>query len=351
MTITTRGAIGFVLVTTLASAGVLAARRPQQAAPAGRSILHPMFQDHAILQRDRPIEVYGQDTSGAAVTVTLGGASVQARAGSDGRWRTRLPRMSAGGPFTLTAAANDQTQVVNDVLIGDVYFCSGQSNMGFSQRQAQGASDDARSATDGQIRQLNIAPTASLTARTTFATPVRWVVGSPETVGSFSAACYYFARELKKTVNVPVGLVVAAYGGARLRTFMSEEALRIVGLENDDLDILAAYRTDQHEGLRRWGATWERWWNSARPADGQPWVPGYDDTTWKTAPPALGAWALWNGTNPDGFIGQVWMRTTFTLTAEQAADTTAVLDLGSINGTSGRPLSPTEPSIRSRLGC
>ena len=60
-------------------------------------------------------------------------------------------------------------------------------------------------------------------------------------------------------------------------------------------------------------------------------MPGYDDTTWKTAPPALGAWALWNGTNPDGFIGQVWMRTTFTLTAEQAADTTAVLDLGSIN--------------------
>ena len=112
---------------------------------------------------------------------------------------------------------------------------------------------------------------------------------------------------------------------------MSEEALRTLGLENDDLDILAVYRTDQQAALRRWGAKWEAWWNAARPQDGQPWMPSTTTRRGRTAPPALGAWALWNGTNPDGFIGQMWMRTTVTLTAEQAAKAGAVLDLGSVN--------------------
>ena len=87
------------------------------------------------------------------------------------------------------------------MLVGDVFLCAGQSNMAVRQRQAEGAAEDARTATDGQIRQLNIATNASLTPRQTFAAGVRWVVGSPETVGGFSAACYYFARELKKTIE------------------------------------------------------------------------------------------------------------------------------------------------------
>lgn len=181
-----------------------------QPAPAGPQLLHPMFQDHAVLQRDRPIRIYGEAEPGAAVTVTLGTLSAQARAGADGRWRAKLPAMPAGGPYSLSATAKGQTRTAQDVLLGDVFFCAGQSNMAFSQRQAQGAAEDARAAVDGQIRQLTISTNASLTPLETFATSVRWVVGSPETVGSFSAACYYFVRELKKTVNVPMGMVVAA---------------------------------------------------------------------------------------------------------------------------------------------
>jgi sialate O-acetylesterase len=289
-----------------------------------------MFQNHAVLQRDRPINVYGETVPGTAVTVTLGTARGQARAGSDGRWRATLPAMPAGGPYSLSATANGETRSAEDVLIGDVFFCAGQSNMGFSQRQAQGAADDARAATDGQIRQLNISTNASLTPRQTFATSVRWVAGSPETVGNFSAACYYFARDLKKTVNVPIGMVVAAWGGARVRSWVSEGELRRAGLDTDDLDMLTLSRTDQQAALRRWGAKWEAWWISALPNAGRPWMPDYSDTSWKTAPPALGAWALWNGTSPDGFVGQMWMRTIVTLSAEQAAKSGAVLDLGAV---------------------
>ena len=302
-----------------------------QPAPAEPQLLHPMFQDHAVLQRDRPIRIYGEAAPDAAVTVTLGTASAQARAGVDGRWRVTLPAMPAGGPYSLSVTANGETRTAEDVLLGDVFFCAGQSNMAFIQRQAEGAAEDARAAVDGQIRQLTISTNASVTPRQTFATAVRWVVGSPETVGSFSAACYYFARELKKTVNVPMGMVVAAWGGARVRNWVSEDALRRAALDTDDLDMLVLSRTDQQAALRRWGRKWEAWWSSNLPNAGRPWMPDYADTSWKTAPPGLGPWALWNGTSPDGFVGQMWLRTTVSLTAEQAAKRGAVLDLGAVN--------------------
>jgi sialate O-acetylesterase len=294
-------------------------------------LLHPLFPDHAVLQRARSINVYGETIPGAPVAVTIGSAAVETRADADGHWRARLPALSPGGPYTLTARANGETRTASDILVGDVFFCSGQSNMAFSQRQAQGAAADARSATESGIRHFNVPAAATLTPQRTFAGSPHWIVGSPETVGGFCAVCFYFARELKKTVNVPIGLVTAAYGGARLRNFTSEETLRRLALESEDLDILDLFRNDQTAAMRRWGKRWESWWTAARPKEGLPWMTEYDDTPWRTAPPALGPWALWTGTNTDGFIGQMWMRTTVILTPEQAAKAGAVLDLGSVN--------------------
>jgi sialate O-acetylesterase len=319
-----------MLGTCIVACGV-AALAADRRRTADVQLLHPMFGDHAVLQRDRPITLYGEAAPGAAVTVTLGRATAQAHADADGRWSTTLPALPAGGPYALTASAGGETATASDLLVGDVFFCSGQSNMAFSQRQADGAAEDARTATDGQIRYVNVPADASLTPRRTFARNVRWIVTSPETVGNASAVCYYFARELKKTANVPIGLVNASYGGARLRTFMSETALRTLGTENDALDVLDLYRTDPAAATRRWGSQWESAWEKGRPHDGRPWLSAYDEASWKIAPAALGAWALWNGTNPDGFIGQVWMRATVTLTAAQASNADASLDLGSVN--------------------
>ena len=233
----TSGRTSVVLLLPVLLTGVLAARQPPQPVQAPQ-LLHPLFQDHAVLQRGRPINVYGETVPGAAVAVTLGSTTVQARADANGHWSAKLSALSpGGGPYTLTASANGETKTASDILVGDVFFCSGQSNMAFSQRQAQGAADDARSATDAGIRHFNVPAGASLTPRRTFAGSARWIVGSPETVGSFSAVCYYFARELKKSANVPIGLVTAAYGGACLRNFTSEETVRQLGLEPEDLDI------------------------------------------------------------------------------------------------------------------
>ena len=190
----TSGTASVILILPLLLTGVIAARQPPRPEQAPH-LLHPLFQDHAVLQRARPINVYGDTVPGAAVAVTLGSATAQARADASGHWSASLPALSAGGPYTLTASANGETKTASDILVGDVFFCSGQSNMAFSQRQTQGAADDARSATDAGIRHFNVPASASLTPRRTFAGSPRWIVGSPETVGSFSAVCYYFARE------------------------------------------------------------------------------------------------------------------------------------------------------------
>src|SRR6478735_385449 len=92
-------------------------------------LMSGLFVDHAVLQRDRPINVYGRAGSGEEVTVSLASASAKAKADAQGAWSLTLPAMTAGGPFTLTARAASKTQTANDVLVGDVWLCSGQSNM------------------------------------------------------------------------------------------------------------------------------------------------------------------------------------------------------------------------------
>jgi len=292
-------------------------------------LLHPMFQDRAVLQRDRPIPVYGKASPGAAVTVSLGSATASAKAGGDGRWQVTLPALPAGGPYVLEARGDTGAdQKVTDILVGDVFLCTGQSNMQLAVRAAGNAQFEMRAATDSTIRQLTIDTAASPTPLDSFATPVSWIAASPDTVGSFSASCFYFARELRKSVHVPIGLVVSAWGGSRVRDWVSEPNLKKLGLYNDDLAMLDLYRADPQAAARRWDAAWEAWWHAH--GKGEPWKPDYPDSGWPTAPTGLGAWALWTGSSPDGFVGQMWLRTTVTLTAEQAAQP-AILDLGAVN--------------------
>jgi sialate O-acetylesterase len=300
---------------------------PAVAAP----LLHPMFQDHAVLQRDAPIPIYGETAPGTEVTVTLGSASAHSAADASGHWRLSLPALPAGGPYRLQArTASGEVQDVEDVLIGDVYLCSGQSNMQFEVRGSENAQFDMMTARDGTIRSLTIATKDSVDPLATFATPVKWALAAPDTVGAFSATCYFFARERKKSVNVPVGMVVAAWGGSRVRAWVSEPGLRAAGLERESLDLVDLRRTQPEAADRGWGTVWERWWHSLNIKGGEPWQPGFDAKGWAVAPDKLGPWALWTGNSPDGFTGQMWFRSEVTLTAAQAAQG-AILDLGATN--------------------
>jgi sialate O-acetylesterase len=294
------------------------------------SLLHEMFQDHAVLQRDRPIQVWGEAQPGERVTVSIDTKSAQARADASGHWQAALPGLPAGGPYKLEArGSSGATESLNDILAGDVYLCSGQSNMEFPMANVLNASREIGAATNDSIRLLSVAHASSASPLLHFQAPVAWMAASPATVRDFSAACYFFARELQKSVHVPLGLIHSSWGGARIEPWISARGLRQVSGFNDALDLLALYSHDKDAGTRRLGAVWEDWWRAHTPSGSMPWK-SIADANWRDVPAPLRDWNTWGVPELVNHHGLLWYRRTFTLTSEQASGGGS-LSLGAIN--------------------
>jgi sialate O-acetylesterase len=295
--------------------------------------LDAIFADHAVLQRDRPIVVWGRGPVGAAVTVSLADSNVRARVNKSGRWRAVLPAMHAGGPFVLTARGSwGVSQSVRDILLGDVFLCSGQSNMELSVRHARDSPSEIANSTHDTIRMLTIQHDVSPTPLESFRAPLAWQSAAPQTVPDWSAVCFFFARELQPAIRVPIGLVNASWGGSNIRPWMSAAALRSAGDNESALAILASYGKDPMAGQRQFGRQWEEWWRGKtrdRPG-AEPWSATPPDAGWQAAPAALGNWQSWGVPELQDFTGLLWYRTTLTLTAAQATAADS-LSLGAIS--------------------
>jgi sialate O-acetylesterase len=313
-----------ILAMAMAS-GVLAA------APA-QPLLNAMFQDHAVLQRDKPIPVWGDARPGDSVAVALQAATVQTRADASGHWRLTLPAMAAGGPYTLTARAQSgASQTVSDVLVGDVWLCSGQSNMELPVSATLNATREIAGATNNSIRVLTVAHASSPTALKEFAAPVAWAAAAPAVIRDFSAACYYFARELQKTVAVPMGLIHSSWGGSSIETWFGEAGLRALGGFDERLDLLRLYARDSAAGNQGLADMWEGWWRAHAPAGSAPWKSAVaDPMNWPAVPEPMRDWKTWGVRELANHDGMVWFRRSVSLTPEQAART-ASLSLGAID--------------------
>jgi sialate O-acetylesterase len=321
--------IGWMLATGLASCA-----NPALAQERGAALLHPLFQDHAVLQRDQPLQVWGSAAPGATVSVTFARQAITTRADASGRWRATLQPTPAGGPHEMAVRAGPAIQVVRDLQMGDVWLCSGQSNMELPVWRALDALSEIASATQPTIRLLTVPKAAAVTPQRTFQTPVSWTPASPDTVRDFSAACFYFARELQKTVNVPMGLIQSAWGGSRIEAWTSADALRTQGGMEPALEVLARYATDPAAANAQWGRQWQQWWatRAGAVAGDAPWQPGADGAGWQDAPAMLGAWERWGVPALSHYNGMVWYRTHVTLTAAQAGQG-ARLELGPVDET------------------
>jgi sialate O-acetylesterase len=318
----------FVLIGTVALSGTPGVGSAQPPA----SLLAPVFQEHAVLQRDRPIPVWGDASPGERVTVTLGQHHVEATAGPSGRWQARLPALPAGGPFAWSAAsATGARQSIADVMVGDVWLCSGQSNMAMPVRQAMNADYELGQASNDSIRLLTVGRGHSPVPLERLREPVAWQKASPDSVRAFSATCYFFARELQKTVAVPMGLVNSSWGGANIEAWIGADGLRAVGGFDDRLDLLSLYAKDPAAAVTRLGRAWEAWWRTRAPhgAAGEPWR-AVEQAGWGEVPPAMTDWKTWGIEELKDHNGMVWFRRQFTLTAAQAAQP-AVLSLGAID--------------------
>jgi sialate O-acetylesterase len=320
-----RLAAGLGLALALASVG--AAQGDTRSRP---QLMDALFVDHAVLQRDRPIDVYGRTAAGEQVTVTLGNISATARADSSGRWNAQLPAQPAGGPHTLTARGASRSQTVNDVLIGDVWLCSGQSNMEWPVRNTHDAYNEAALSANPRIRSVTIPRGNNAAPRAGFDSPLEWKLAAPGSTEHFSAVCYYFTRELQKTVDVPQGIINASWGGSRIEPWMSEEALRGQPGYAPALKLLGEYRADKLRAFTHWGDTWQKWWTSQGVTGRkQPWA-GDAAEGWKAAPAALGHWETWGERELSRWDGMVWFRARVSLTPAQARQA-ARLSMGSID--------------------
>jgi sialate O-acetylesterase len=305
------------------------------AAPADARLMHALFADHAVLQRDRPIDVYGTASADAAVTVALerpGARAITAtaRADKDGRWNVQLASQPAGGPWTLTARSGTQSQTANDVLIGDVWLCSGQSNMEFPVRSTHDAYNEAALSTNARIRSVTIPRGSSPAPRAGFDAPLEWKLAAPGNTEHFSAVCYYFVRELQKSVDVPQAIIHASWGGSRIEPWMSEGALRQQAGYDEALELLAEYRDSRPIAFRRWGERWQQWWSSQAATRGKhPWSSA-DSGAWLSAPAALGYWETWGKPELDRWDGMVWYRARVKISAAQARQH-AKLSMGQID--------------------
>lgn len=192
-------------------------------ASAEATSLAPLFSDGVVLQRDQPLPVWGKADPGEAVRVEFAGEMQETVADASGRWRVTLgPKEMSTQPRELVVTGK-QTLRVGEVLVGDLWLCSGQSNMGFVVSRGLNAEAEMAAANFPMIRHFRVIPTAARTPAET----VRgdWRIATPEEVGGFTGVGYFFAREMFLETGVPIGLLHASWGGTQIESWMSAEAI------------------------------------------------------------------------------------------------------------------------------
>ncbi|MFM7834948.1 MAG: sialate O-acetylesterase, partial [Planctomycetaceae bacterium] len=176
--------------------------------------LASVFGDHMVLQREQPLRVWGWAAAGERVQVTVGGGRGVVQAGEDGRWSVELPALQASSvPVKFVVQGTNQIEL-SDVVVGEVWLCSGQSNMEWTVAISANAAAETAAAKYPGIRHIKVPLVASPTVRDGF--EGQWQVCSPETVSGFTACGYYMARRLHQELNVPIGLVNSSWGGTRI---------------------------------------------------------------------------------------------------------------------------------------
>jgi len=279
--------------------------------------IDPQYGDHAVIQRDRPIILSGDASPKARVTVVFAGETRAAVADAKGRWATTFAPHKFGGPFTINASASDGSASASDVMVGDVWLCSGQSNMEYPLRRALNGDGEVADSTDPDLRLLKIPQQLAELPATRFEKPPSWKASAPDSARDFSAACYFLTRDLRKTEKVPIGAIDDSWGGTPIRAWMAEASARAGG-GGAAVDAVELYRKDPAAALRRFGGEWGAWWRS-KTGDQQgaePWNAS-DRLTFKPVP-ALAYWDDW-GPEWKAWIGSAWLRDRVTLTVAEAA--------------------------------
>lgn len=183
-----------------------------------------LFTDHMVLQEDMDISVWGWADLEERITAGLGPNTKQTVASASGHWSVLLPAMHAGGPFTLIVRGKKVVEV-KDVVLGEVWIASGQSNMTYALSGATGGAEESSRALDSQLRFFTVRKKIALTPQAD-TLPAAWEICAPDTAKKFSAVAYFFARDLRKALGIPVGVILSAWPGTGGKEWTDPESLR-----------------------------------------------------------------------------------------------------------------------------
>lgn len=250
--------------------------------------LAPIFTDHAVLQRNQPIPIWGWSDPGEKITVKFSNKTAKTVGDENGQWRIELPTLSAQAKGqTLTASGTNEIKL-RDILIGDVWLCGGQSNMEMVIRNSRDAEAEIAAANFPQIRHIKVAKNIAAAPITSMAGA--WTVCSPETAGDYTAAGYFFARRLHQDLNVPIGLLNSNWGGTPVESWLPPSVM-----SDPDLAVtVASHQAVINEGILVQNITYRdnlAAWKSAKTLAAEngeifeekepnmPWQPGAFKTT------------------------------------------------------------------------
>lgn len=269
---------------------------------------HQLFTSNAVLQRDIDIPVWGTANPGGTLEIELNGHVERTEVNTEGKWQVDLPAMDAGGPYELHIRGEEDV-VLNNVMIGDVWLASGQSNMEWPlSAEVDDYRNEIANAEYPNIRLFTV-------PRNTSVEPLdqldsgQWYPCSPETVANFSAVAYFFGREIHQELDIPIGLLHSSWGGTTAEAWTSEASVR----EMEDFSaLLDSIRSDESGNLsfsekqqlreKAIEQADERLSQVTIPLDAQNWETMTLPTLWESASPPL-----------ENFDGYVWFQKTFTL--------------------------------------
>ncbi|MFA6291850.1 MAG: sialate O-acetylesterase [Victivallales bacterium] len=284
-----------LLICSLAiSCGAL--RAADEGQPQFKPFLHPLFNSHMVFPREVAAPVWGWTNPGGKVTVSMNDRSAEALAAADGKWMLKLGPFTVGGPYQMTVSTSGKTVKLDDILIGDVWLCSGQSNMTMGINSVNDAKQEVANANHPGLRYLDIPPWRPE------ADHCDWKVCTPafsleaaswkdkETGellhAGFSALAYFFGRGLQKDLNIPIGLVQTSCPGSAIEMWSSAEALNPI--------------------VKRINAPFDEWFKKNDPDAAAFSSANFDDSTWQTISYPVKDWS-----NAPKFKGILWIRRDF----------------------------------------
>ncbi len=287
-----------------------------------------IFGDNMVLQRNKPIPVWGWAGANEKVTIQFNKQLKTIKADKTGQWKITLDPEQAGGPWQLTVKGKNSL-TINNILVGEVWICSGQSNMEWVVNSTNNKDEEIKNANFPQIRHFKV-PNKIATTPQKDLTGGEWKVCSPQTVADFTAVGYFFARDLYQQLNVPVGLINTSWGGTMVETWASKEAF-----ENSE-EFKTLFGNTPVANIEEAMKQRAQLLMQKIVAQQGPIPANSETTNWKLADANDANWAhmtlpnSWENQGYDDLDGVVWFRKTIILTDAQAGKP-ATLELAQID--------------------